>query len=136
MMLKFSFPFITVSHVIHSAAENVWDLLTDTTRWAEWGPSIITVQSEHRYIRAGSKGRVRTILGFWAPFVITEWTHRKYWSWRVFNIPATGHRIEAIDANSCRLVFEVPFWAGPYVIICKLAADRIARCMRPGNPHN
>ncbi len=130
-MLKIAFPFITVSRVITTSPENLWDLLTDTTRWLDWGPSINAVRCEGRYIRAGSKGRIRTALGIWAPFIVTEWVHQQYWSWRVFNIRATGHRIDAIDANCCRLTFEVPLWAGPYVMICKLAAHRIARCLEP-----
>ena len=130
-MLKISFPFITVSRVIPTSAENVWELLTDTVRWTEWGPSIKAVQCKDRYIRFGSRGRIRTVFGIWAPFVITEWTYRHYWSWHVFNIRATGHRIESINANCCRLAFEVPLWAAPYVVICKLAADRMARCLEP-----
>ncbi len=130
-MLKIAFPFITVSRVIHTAPENLWDLLTDTARWAQWGPLITAVRCEDRYIRAGSTGRIRTVLGIWAPFIITEWTHRQYWSWRVFNISATGHRIERIDAHCSRLLFEVPWWAAPYALICILAAVRIARCLTP-----
>ena len=95
-MLKISFPYVRVSRIINASAETLWDLLTDTTRWTEWGPSIQQVQSEERHIRAGSVGRVKTVLGFWAPFVIIEWENRRHWSWRVFNIRATGHRVEAI----------------------------------------
>jgi uncharacterized protein YndB with AHSA1/START domain len=71
-MIKISFPFIQVSRIINASAEALWDLLTDTTRWVDWGPSIQQVQSEERYIRAGSVGRVKTALGFWAPFVIND----------------------------------------------------------------
>lgn len=132
-MFKMSLPIIKVSRVIHATPEKLWNLLTDTKRWTEWGPSITAVQSENRYIRAGTTGRIRTLFGFWAPFVVTEWTHRQYWSWRVFNTRATGHRIEIMDAGCCRLIFEVPFWACFYVIVCKLAANRIARCLETDN---
>jgi hypothetical protein len=126
-MLKISFPFIQVSRIIHASPETLWDLLTDTTRWTEWGPSIHQVQSSDRHIRAGSAGRVKTILGFWAPFVVNEWENQRYWSWRVFNIRATGHRVEVIKANCCKLIFEVPYWALPYAFICSMAAKRVAR---------
>ena len=126
-MLKISIPCVRVSRIINASAEALWDLLTDTTRWTEWGPSILQVQSEERYIRAGSVGRVKTVLGFWAPFVIIEWENRRHWSWRVFNIRATGHRVEAIKANCCKLIFEIPCWAVPYAFICNMAAKRVAR---------
>ena len=129
-MLKISFPFIQVSRIVNASPAALWNLLTDTTRWTEWGPSIQQVQSSHRYIRAGSAGRVKTVLGFWAPFVINEWENQWYWSWRVFNIRATRHRVEAINANCCMLIFEVPFWAGPYALVCSAAAKRISRLVR------
>jgi hypothetical protein len=128
-MLNITLPTIKVSRVIQTKPDILWEWLTDTMRWPQWGPTVTAVQSESRYIRAGSTGRVRTCLGFWAPFLVTEWADRQYWSWNVFNIPATGHRIEIIDADNCRLIFEVPFWAGPYAIVCKRAADRIALCL-------
>ncbi len=135
-MFKISLPIIKVSRIIYATPEKLWDLLTDTTQWVEWGPSIKAVQSENRYIQAGSKGRIKTLLGFWAPFIITEWVYQQYWSWCVFNIRATGHRIEIIDTGCCRLVFEVPLWAAPYAIICKIAADRMARCLETANSRN
>ena len=135
-MLKISLPKLKVSRIIRTRPEKLWDLLTDTRRWTEWGPTLKAVQSEARYIRAGSKGHVKTILGFWLPFVVTEWAQGQYWSWHIFNIRATGHRIETIDNACCRLVFEVPLWAGPYVIICKIAANRIARCLQTSDLGN
>ena len=131
-MLKISLPFIQVCRIINASPETLWNLLTDTTRWTEWGPTIQQVQSKDRYIRAGSAGRVKTILGFWAPFVVNEWENQRYWSWRVFNIRATRHRVESINANCCRLIFEVPFWAGPYAVICSVAAKRMARLVEKG----
>lgn len=121
--------YFNVSRIIQTTPDALWDMLTDTMRWSEWGPTVKAVQSDGRYIRAGSTGHVKTVFGFWAPFAITEWADGQYWSWRVFNIRATGHRIQSIDGKRCRLIFEVPLWAGPYAIICRIAADRIARCL-------
>ena len=129
-MLKISFPLIKASRIIHAPPQKLWDLLTDTTAWMDWGPSIKEIDCEHRYIQTGSKGRIKTVLGFWAPFIITEVNDLRYWSWRVFHIRATGHRIETIDATCCRLVFEVPFWAAPYALICQVAASRIAHLLK------
>jgi len=131
-MFKRLRPHFNVCRIIRTTPDQLWTLLTDTMSWPQWGPTVKAVQSKIRYIRAGSTGHVKTIFGFWAPFVITEWADRQYWSWQVFNIRATGHRIEVIDGNCCRLIFEVPLWAGPYAIFCKIAADRIARYLEAG----
>lgn len=122
-----------VSRIIQTTPDTLWDMLTDTKWWTQWGPMVKAVQSDSRYIRAGSTGHVKTVFGFWAPFVITGWADGQYWSWRIFNIRATGHRIEIIDGKCCRLIFEVPLWAVPYAIICKIAVDRIARCLETGD---
>jgi hypothetical protein len=42
-------------------------------------------------------------------------------------IPATGHRVEPVDGDRCRVVFEVPLPAAGYVPICRRALDRIAK---------
>jgi hypothetical protein len=132
-MFKISLPRIKVSRTIQATPEEVWDMLTDTECWTEWGPTVKAVRSETRYIQTGSTGYVKTVFGFWAPFVITEWAHRQYWSWHVFNIRATGHRIEMIDSGCCRLIFEVPLWAAPYAVICQIAVARIARILKAGD---
>jgi hypothetical protein len=43
----------------------------------------------------------------------------------VAGIPATGHRVEALGPGRCRVVFEVPLLAAPYLAVCRLAAHRI-----------
>lgn len=135
-MFKFIRTHFNISRIIQTTPEALWDMLTDTKSWPQWGPTVKAVQSNSQYIRAGSTGHVKTVFGFWAPFVITEWIDGQYWSWHVFNIRATGHRIEIIDGKCCRLIFEVPFWAGPYAIICKVAADRIARYLETSHSRN
>lgn len=128
-MIRKLFPFIIVARAIHADCEALWDLITDTTRWLEWGPSISQVRCQDRHLQKGSRGHVRTVLGFWAPFIISEWEDGCYWSWRVFGIRATGHRVESIGPTQSRLVFEVPIYAAPYAIICFLAAKRIAHIL-------
>ena len=140
-MFKLSRSHFNISRVIQTTPDKLWDMLTDTMQWTEWGPTVKAVRFQSRYIRAGATGHVKTVFGFWAPFVISEWADGQYWSWHVFNIRATGHRIEVVDGRCCRLIFEVPLWAGPYGIICKIAADRIARYLETGhsrdsNPSN
>ena len=135
-MFKLIRTHFNISRIIQTTPEALWDMLTDTKSWPQWGPTVKAVQSNSQYIRAGSTGHVKTVFGFWAPFVITEWIDGQYWSWHVFSIRATGHRIEIIDGKCCRLIFEVPFWAGPYAIICKVAADRIARYLETSHSRN
>ena len=135
-MLKLIRSHFNISRIIKTRPQPLWDMLTDTMRWTEWGPTVKAVQSDSRYIRSGSAGRVKTVFGFWAPFVISEWIDGQYWAWHVFNIRATGHRVEIIDGRRSRLIFEVPLWAGPYAIICKIAADRIARYLESGQSRN
>lgn len=129
-MIKITFPYIEISRVVGAAPKRVWRLLTDTSTWEHWGPSVLAVRSSDRYIKKGSYGRVKTALHFWVPFEVTDLDSGKYWSWRISGISATGHRIEDLDEESCRLVFQVPFWAAPYLVVCKIALDRIVRLLR------
>ncbi|MEE4376271.1 MAG: SRPBCC family protein [Candidatus Competibacteraceae bacterium] len=117
---------IQVARIINAPPGPVWAILTDIQQWPHWGPSVRAVQCADRHICKGSSGRVLTALGFWAPFVITEFEEGRYWCWRVFGIPATGHRVESIGEDRCRLLFEIPTLATPYAVVCKIAMKRIA----------
>jgi hypothetical protein len=118
---------LEVDRRIDAPAEAAWDVLIDTRRWAEWGPSIRRVECTDRRIRAGSTGRLWTVGGLELPFEVTTCEDRR-WSWRVAGISATGHRVE--DAGrDCRVVFEVPLLAAGYVPVCLLALSRIAELL-------
>ena len=128
-MIKVSYPDLEISCLVKVSPETLWDLLTDTYRWVEWGPSILEVQCSGRYIRKGSRGRVKTAVGLWIPFVVTEFDPGRRWSWRVGGVRATGHRVEPQVGRICRLIFEVPVFAAPYLVVCRIAMGRIVRIL-------
>ncbi|GAX62564.1 hypothetical protein SCALIN_C35_0003 [Candidatus Scalindua japonica] len=125
--MKFVSGNIEVYRDMHVSCETVWNVITDTKRWIEWGPSIIAVDCKDRYIRKGVRGRVQTALGLWVHYEITGFDEGRYWSWRIFGIHATGHRIEQQEGDKCRLIFEMPLFAAPYAVVCKTALKRIAQ---------
>ncbi|MBP1728714.1 MAG: hypothetical protein H6Q56_1087 [Deltaproteobacteria bacterium] len=110
---------------ILAPASAAWKLLTDTSRWPEWGPLVSRVESAEQYIDPGSIGRVQTIIVVWLPFRVTEFVAGKCWDWEVAGMPATGHRVESLGPDRCRVVFKVPLLAIPYLAVCRLAAQRI-----------
>jgi len=118
-----------VSRKIAAPAQAVWQLLIDTRRWPEWGPTVCAVECSERWLRAGSRGRVRTPLGIWVPFEVTLFDPPRRWCWQVLGVAATGHRVEALGPRLARLVFEIPSVAFPYALVCKMAAGRIARLL-------
>lgn len=115
---------LVVSRTVPAPAEVVWDLLVDTDRWPTWGPSVRAVESDHRYIQHGTTGRIETPLGLTLPFEITEYGEF-HWTWRVARIPATGHRVEALGPDRCRVSFDLPVVAVGYVPVCERALSRI-----------
>jgi hypothetical protein len=129
-MIKIAFPYIEIGRPVGAPSGRVWELLTDTITWEEWGPSIIEVRSSDRFIKKGSHGRIKTTLRFWVPFKVTDLDSGKYWSWRIFGIRATGHRIEEQPEGRCLIVFQVPIWAAPYLVLCKIAIDRIVELLK------
>ena len=116
---------IEVSREVGVPADRAWSLLIDTDRWPEWGPPVRAVECVDSEIRAGSTGRVETVLGVRVPFEVVACEPYR-WTWRVARIPATGHRVDSIGGNRCRVVFEVPLPAVGYVPICRRALARIA----------
>lgn len=119
---------LAVIHEVSTGRESVWDLLTDTERWPEWGPSVRAVDCDRRYIQAGTTGRVRVPGGLWLPFEVG--TCRDYrWTWRVARLPATGHFVEPVaeaENSSCRAGFELPLYAVGYAPVCRRALGRLA----------
>lgn len=124
--------YLAVSREIDASAERVWDVLTDTACWPEWGPSVWAVECADRTIRLGSSGRIKTPFGLELPFEITAYDEF-YWSWDVAGLPATGHRVEELaDRNGCRVVFSLPLFAVGYVPVCQRALSRIDRLADEG----
>ncbi|MCO8254362.1 SRPBCC family protein [Haladaptatus sp. AB618] len=116
---------LAVSRDIAASPDAAWEILTDTTYWPAWGPSVTGVDCADRVIRAGSRGRIETAFGMPLPFEITSCEDFR-WTWDVANVSATGHRVEALD-DGCRVVFEVPVLAAAYAPICQRALGEIER---------
>lgn len=117
---------VEVGRVLEASAADAWSLLVDTARWPKWGPSITQVECAPRLLRADSRGRVRTRLGFWLPFEVSSFEEGRAWSWRVGGLAATSHRVEPLGPSRCRVVFGVPVLAAPYALICRRALAQIA----------
>ena len=124
-MIKISATQVSVGKFYLALPLIVWDLITDTVKWPQWGPTVKRVQCPERFIRKGTQGQVLTAFGIWLPFVITEYEHASFWSWNVASVKATGHRIQAARTGGCYLWFELPIIAAPYTLVCQIALGRI-----------
>ncbi len=122
--MKFLFEIDTT---IEAPASLLWKIITDTEQWPKWGPSVKAVQCEDRFIYSKSSGYVQTVFGLWLPFKVTDFIPNYKWDWQVGNIQATSHRVEQVSENRSKIIFGLPAIAGPYGLICKLAANRIKR---------
>ena len=115
---------------VAAPVDAVWAVLTDTRTWPQWGPTVSDVRLDHPLTRihADTTGAVLTPLGWWAPFVVTDWVvtadHRA-WSWRVAGVPATSHEVEALDSDRCRLRFGAPLWAPAYLPVLEVGLRRL-----------
>ena len=120
-----------VSRVMTTSPDAAWDLLTDTTRWAEWSPTVAAVECDDRHVVGGSEGRVQTRLGLWVGFVVTDFEPGRLWRWKVSGIPATGHRVDPVgtgsDPGAAKVVIEVPVWAALYGSVSARALRRFER---------
>jgi hypothetical protein len=110
---------------IRAPVASVWQIITDTHLWPVWGPSVKAVRCRDRFITAGSTGFVQTFFGLRFFFEITDFIDETYWSWRVHGINATGHRVEKMSPDKCRLVFDMPVLMAPYWFVCVIALRRI-----------
>ncbi len=103
-----------------------WDLIARFEHWPHWGVSIDGVEAAGSEVESGLKGRVKTAVGPWLPFEITDVDPGRSWSWRVAGIPATGHVVEAIGADRCAVSFTVPWPAAPYRFVLRRSLRRLA----------
>ena len=127
MKISFTDYKASICTTIHAPPETVWNIVTDTHLWPIWGPSLQKVACADRTIHLGCTGRLKTPFHFWLPFTITQYTHISYWSWRVGGVEATGHRITKNRDNTSTLCFEMAWWLFPYLLVCRVALNRIAK---------
>lgn len=116
--------------MVDAPTEAAWELFANPDRWPEWGPSVTDIDFEEDRIFEGASGRVRLPGGLWLPFRIDSVTAPDKqspgrWNWRIKKIPATGHRVEPLGPQRCRVVFEIPLLAAGYAAVCYRALDRI-----------
>jgi uncharacterized protein YndB with AHSA1/START domain len=124
---------LVVSRVVRAPADAAWDLLTDTERWPEWGPSVEGVDAPTRYIEAGTRGRVVVAgVGLRVPFTVTACEPYR-WTWEVARVPATGHVVTPLGSDRCRVAFEVPLAAAGYAVVCRRALARVADLLEAGS---
>lgn len=113
---------VVVAREVDARPKDAWDLLIDTERWPDWGPSVRAVECDRRYIESGTTGEVRVPGGVGLPFEITSCRDRR-WTWRVARIPATGHFVDG--DGQCRIGFEIPPLAAGYALVCGRALDHM-----------
>lgn len=118
---------LVVARTIDAPSNDAWTLLTDTERWAEWGPSVRGVESSQRVIDGETSGRVQLPGGVWLPFEVTSCVDRR-WTWRVARIPATGHFVEEQE-RGCRVGFELSLLAAGYAPVCARALGHIEQLL-------
>ena len=117
------------THVTVAApASAVWDVLVDLDRWAEWGPSVRAAELDGggRILHDAARGTVTTAVGVSVPFEVTRWVDGECWSWDVAGLPATSHTVRRHGPDRCELAFGVPWFAAPYLAVCRVAVKRIA----------
>ena len=117
-----------VERCIAAPGPVVWRLLVDVREWPAWGPSVrrAVLDDGESVLREGATGTVLTAAGISLPFRITEFIDQSRWSWTVAGVRATGHRLIPTE-QGCRVRFDVPWWATPYLPVCALGLDRLAK---------
>jgi len=118
----------TVTRRVDAPSSVVWDVVVDLDAWPAWGPSVRSAELADggRRLRDGATGTVLTAVGATVPFAVTDWVDGTRWSWDVAGLPATSHVVRPTGPDSCEATFEVPWFAIPYLLVCRVALGRIA----------
>jgi len=112
---------------VDAPAETVWRVLADTGWWPRWGPSVGAVEPAEGLVTTGLRGRVRTPIGLWLPFVVDDVMDGRSWRWTVAGVGATDHAVDERGPSASRVGMGVPRLARPYLAVCRVALGRIAR---------
>lgn len=117
---------------VSAPAESAWAVLVELDGWPEWGPSVSAARldDDSRRLSPGATGSIRTPVGAWLRFEVTEWRDAgpcRSWSWWVAGVPATTHRVTATGPSRCRVEMDVPWWAPAYLAVVAVALRRIRR---------
>ncbi|MFN8195907.1 MAG: SRPBCC family protein [Nocardioidaceae bacterium] len=123
---------------IAGGAERAWLELVDLDRWPAWGPSVRAARLDDgtRRLKAGATGSVRTPVGAWVGFRVTDWHDtgsRRSWSWEVLGVPATAHTVTATGPGRCRVEIAVPWWAPAYLPVVGVGLRRIRARVETGD---
>lgn len=118
---------VDVAGRVDVPAAAAWAAISRFEHWPSWGPTVAAVDPARGDVTPGATGHVRSVAGPWVGFRVDEVDPGRRWTWHVAGLPATGHRVEAVGPRACRVVFEVPLWALPYAVVCRLAIPRIAK---------
>lgn len=119
---------LSVGRFVRAPPSEAWALISRTGSWPRWGPSVSAVEPPDLELSLGLHGRVRTPLGLWPPFQITDLDPPRSWAWSVLLIPATSHTVEPAPSG-CRVSFSVPAAGVAYLAVCRLALERIAELL-------
>ncbi|MFC7485209.1 SRPBCC family protein [Knoellia sp. CPCC 206453] len=127
--MKLSPPPLTLGLDVAADAEIVWDLLVRVEEWPRWGPSVSRASVDGGGSRIGpdATGTVWTAIGPAVRFRIDAWQGTgpvRHWSWRVADLPATGHTVRARDGG-CRVEMTAPWWAPAYAPVLWWALRRV-----------
>jgi uncharacterized protein YndB with AHSA1/START domain len=115
---------VEVSRTIEAPAPLLWELLTRTRYWPEWGPTVAAVEGPAS-IAAGTNGRLRTPVGLWLDFEITDFDEGRFWAWRVAKVGATTHRIQPEGEGRSTVTFAAPWFGAPYAGILWLGLRKL-----------
>lgn len=113
--------------------ETVWQRYTRPALWPTWAPQIRSVEYEHPTLRPGTKGVVRTVVGFGVPFTIEEVdVADRTWSWQVTALGLRLHLTHGVlphpgGSETWLEVTGPPLISRTYARLATFALNRLVR---------